>query len=46
LIVALEGKNSPVLDLDRLSEEQLTELEERFHRWRQQRDPRQSPGKS
>jgi low affinity Fe/Cu permease len=33
LLLAIEGAQSPVIDLDRLSEEQITELEERVRHW-------------
>jgi low affinity Fe/Cu permease len=35
LLLAIEGARSPMLDLDRLSEEQMTELEERVRHWRE-----------
>jgi low affinity Fe/Cu permease len=40
LILAIAGARSPVIDLDRLSEEQMTELEEQFRRRHQQQEQR------
>jgi low affinity Fe/Cu permease len=45
LLLAIKGKDSAAVDLDRLTEEQLAELEQRFHRWHQQRESK-TPRKS
>jgi low affinity Fe/Cu permease len=36
LLLAIEGAQSPVIDVDRLSEEQMTELEQRVRQWHRQ----------
>ena len=38
LIVTIRGGHRPAIDLDRLSEEQMIELEEHFRRWHQQQE--------